>query len=89
MVCCLLLLQLYLLKKYLKVSSSDKPLSANLLGTGLSHAFLKAMVCLLGKFFFLSHHVAYILPLSFSCSAIYPLYLLSLSVSCVVVVCDV
>ena len=46
----LLLLQLYLLKKYLKMSSSGKPLSANLLGSGLSHAFLKAMVCLLGKF---------------------------------------
>jgi len=45
----LLLLQLYLLKKNLKVSSSGKPLSINLLGNGLSHAFLKAMVCLLGK----------------------------------------
>jgi len=51
----LLLLQLSLLKKHLKVSSSDKALSANLLGTGLSHAFLKAMVCLLGKSVFLSH----------------------------------
>ena len=42
-------LQLYLLKKNLKVSSSDKSLSASLLGNGLSHAFLAAMVCLLGK----------------------------------------
>jgi len=70
MVCYLLLLQLYLLKKYLKVSSSDKPLSANLLGTGLSHAFLKAMVCLLGELTFLSHHIACTLPLSFSCNAV-------------------
>jgi len=45
----LLLLQLYLLKKNLKISSSDKSLSTILLGNGLSHAFLKAMVCLLGK----------------------------------------
>jgi len=49
--CVLMLLQLYLLKKYLRMSSSnDKLLSANLLGSGISRAFLKAMVCILGKF---------------------------------------
>jgi len=46
---CVVLLQLHLLKKNLKLSSSDKSLSASLLGTGLSYAFLSAMVCLLGK----------------------------------------
>ena len=56
---CSMLLQLYLLKKHLKLSSNDKALSANLLGTGLSHAFLKAMVCLLGKMLFLSYYAPY------------------------------
>jgi len=43
----LLSLQLYLLKKNLKVSSSDRTLSSVLLGDGLAHAFLNVMVCLL------------------------------------------
>jgi len=43
------MLQLYLLRKNLKVSSNDRSLSVTLLGSGLSQAFLNAMVCLLGK----------------------------------------
>ena len=42
-------LQIYLFKKHLKLSSSDKLLNAHLLGDGLAQAFLKVMVCLLGK----------------------------------------